>query len=352
LIVALFEKLLLIVFNDKNRKINMKKQLFRIMLSATLLSGCITDPNTGESHVSATAKGAGIGAAAGAGTGALFGGNRLANAGWGALAGGALGAAVGAYMDSQEKDMRMSLQGTGVQVQRTAENTLNLTMPSNVTFAFDSAVLTPEAQNALDSVAKVLNQYQDSTITVTGHTDDIGSDKYNQRLSELRAASVATYLAQHNVNATRIIQQGMGKTMPKVPNTSDANRAQNRRVEMAIKANQNAGTNQSGRPQQQPYPQQGGYPPPANYPQQQTYPQQGGYPQQPPQTYPQQGGYPAQGNYPPQQQTYPPQSGYPQQQKYPQSGSYPQQQTYPQQGGYPQPQTYPQQPIYSYPPQP
>ena len=148
---------------------------------------------------------------------------------------------MGAYMDNQQEDMQQSLQGTGIEVQRTSENTLNLTMPSNVTFAFDSADLTPQAQGALDSVAKVLNQYPDSTINVTGHTDDKGSDSYNQVLSERRAASVASYLSQHGVNFSRLTQQGMGEKMPKVPNVNEANRGQNRRVELAIVANKNAG---------------------------------------------------------------------------------------------------------------
>jgi len=215
------------------------------------------------------AKGGGIGALAGAGAGALFGGNKLKNAGWGALAGGVVGAAVGAYMDHQEQEMQKSLQGTGIEVQRTAENTLNLTMPSSITFGFDSANLTPQAQTALDSVAKVLNHYPDSSIKITGHTDDSGADNYNQKLSEQRAASVSGYLSQHGVNYARLATEGMGEKMPKFPNTNEANRAQNRRVELAIIANNNAGAGQQGAPQQQ-----------QGYPQQQSYPQQQGYPQQ------------------------------------------------------------------------
>ncbi|MEF3076705.1 OmpA family protein [Methylobacter sp. Wu1] len=317
----------------------MKKSLLVIGISSALLTACVTDPYTGQSGLSNMAKGGGLGAAVGAGAGTLFGGNDLKNAGWGALAGGALGAAVGAYMDSQEQQMNESLQGTGIEVQRTAENTLTLTMPNNVTFGFDSSNLTPQAQSALDSVANVLNQYQDSKISITGHTDDVGADNYNQKLSEQRATSVSSYLTQHGVNYSRITQQGMGERMPKLPNTSDANRAENRRVELAIVANPTAGSQpgaqqpqggyqqqQQGYPQQQQgYPQQQGGYPQGGY-QQQGYPQGGGYQQQ---NYPQQGGYPQQQNYP--------------QQNYPQGGSY----SYPQQQGYPQQNTYPQQ--YGYP---
>ncbi len=279
-----------------------QKKILMVSISAALLSACVTDPYTGESRVANSAKGAGIGAVVGGATGTAFGGNDLQNAGWGALAGGAVGAAVGAYMDHQQQAMQQSLQGTGIEVQRTAENTLNLTMPSSITFGFNSAQLTPDAQNALNSVANVLTQYPASTINVTGHTDDTGSDTYNQKLSENRAASVAAYLGQHNVAYNRLSQQGMGERMPKFPNTDENNRAQNRRVELAIIANNNAGA-QQGQPQQG-APQQGNPPPQQSYPQQQGYPQQQqGYPQQP--AYPQQQGYP-------QQPSNPPQQGYPQ----------------------------------------
>jgi outer membrane protein OmpA-like peptidoglycan-associated protein len=305
---------------------------------AALLAGCVTDPYTGQSRIGNTAKGAGLGAVLGAGAGTLFGGNDAANAGWGALAGGAVGAAIGAYMDHQEQAMREQLQGTGIEVQRTAENTLNLTMPSAITFAFDSANLTPQAQGALDSVANVLNQYADSNIGVTGHTDDTGSDSYNQGLSERRAQSVTGYLVSHGVQSSRIRAQGMGERMPKYPNTDEANRSQNRRVELAIVANQNAGRNAppGGGPQGPAYPgagqaPAGGYPPAGNYP------AQGGYPNQP--SYPPAGNYPAQGGYP-NQQSYPPGGNYPAQ------GGYPNQPSYPPAGNYPAPGGYPNQPSY------
>jgi outer membrane protein OmpA-like peptidoglycan-associated protein len=260
----------------------MERRWLGAVLGVALLAGCTTDPTTGQRRLSNLGKGAGIGAAVGAGTGTLFGGNDAANAGWGALAGGAVGAAIGAYMDHQERAMRQSLEGTGIEVQRTGQNTLNLTMPSNITFAFDSANLTPQAQGALDSVAQVLNQYPDTTLNVTGHTDDIGSDSYNQTLSERRANSVGGYLIGHGVNASRLREQGVGERQPKYPNTDEANRSQNRRVEVAIMANPNAGAGANappaGGPPPQGQPQPGRYPPPQSYPPSGTYPTTSPYP--------------------------------------------------------------------------
>lgn len=220
------------------------KKILALSFVTILLAACATDPMTGQSTMSNTGKGAGIGAVVGAGAGTLFGGNDLENAGWGALAGGVVGAAVGQYMDRQQEEMQQSLQGTGIQVQRTAKNKLNLTMPSNITFGFDSASLTPQAQNALNSVARVLNKYPASSIAITGHTDDTGSDSYNQKLSEQRATSVSGYLSQQGVDFGRMTTRGMGETMPKFPNTNESNRAKNRRVELAILANNNAGAQQ------------------------------------------------------------------------------------------------------------
>lgn len=283
----------------------MTKRLLAIAIGTSLLTACTTNPYTGQSGMSNLGKGAGVGAAVGAGAGTLFGGNDWKNAGLGALAGAAVGAGVGYYMDKQQEEMQQSLQGTGIEVQRTAQNQLTLNMPStsDVTFAFGKADLSAEAQNALEPVARVLTSYPESTISVTGHTDDVGSDADNQRLSEARATSVANFLGQRGVNRLRISQQGMGESSPKVPNTSDANRAINRRVELAINANQNAGAAQQPQQQQtQPNQQQGGYPqqgyPQQNQPYQQGYPQQNQQYQQ----YPQQQGYPQQN---PQYQQYP-----------------------------------------------
>lgn len=204
----------------------MKNRALILGISSMFLSACITDTFT----IGNTAKG-----------GAL-----------GALDGGA----VGAYMDSQQQEIQKLLQGTDIEVQRTAENTLSIIMPSSITFAHNSATLTPQAKTAMNSVARVLNRYPDSKVTITGYTDDIGSDSFNIKLSEQRAVSVSNYLSSHNVSFTRLTQLGKGEAMPKLPNINETNRAQNRRVELAIVANQNARTQQGTVPQQLGDPQQ------------------------------------------------------------------------------------------------
>jgi len=163
-------------------------------------------------------------------------------------------------VDRQGRAMRLALEEAGIDVQRTAKNTLNL----NVSFPSGSASLTPQAQSALKSVASVLNQNPESTVNVTGHADDVGSDSGNQRLSKQRAGSVASYLVANGINAARISQQGMGERAPKFSSTDEASRAENRRAELAIVIRQDVGTQPSERP------------PADNSPTPRTYPPSGG----------------------------------------------------------------------------
>lgn len=227
-----------------------------------LLAACATDPYTGERRVTKTAMGAGIGAAAGAGIGALATKKRGKGALIGAAIGAAAGGGIGYYMDRQEKALREQLQGTGIDVQRQGDNIL-LNMPNQVTFAFDSANLTPNAMSALNSVGGVLNQYPETTVDIIGHTDSIGSDAYNQGLSERRAYSVQGYLTQQGVASQRMAARGMGERMPVASNDSEAGRAQNRRVEISIRPTGNVPP--APAPQQSGYPNQG-YQGNPNYP--------------------------------------------------------------------------------------
>ena len=204
------------------------------LMASLALTACVTDPNTGEQRISRTGGTAAAGAGAGALLGALLGGrnNRaevLIGTGIGALA----GVAVGSYMDKQERELRQRTANTGIEVERQGDE-INLKMPSGLTFDFNSATVKPELRPALDQVAQTLNAYPSTFIDVSGHTDSIGTDAVNQRLSEQRAAAVADYLSYQGINRARVATRGYGKQFPIASNDTDAGRAENRRVEIKL----------------------------------------------------------------------------------------------------------------------
>lgn len=215
----------------------MMKKIALVALCATYLSACTTtDPYTGQQKVSNTAGGAAIGAGVGALAGLAIGnspvGRRnaaLIGAGVGALAGGA----VGNYMDNQEAELRAQLESTGVSVTRVGDRII-LNMPSNITFATDQDQIQPAFYSTLNSVAIVLRKFNRTLIDVNGHTDSTGSLAHNQALSERRAASVANFLGEQGVDQRRISTMGFGPNEPVASNATEAGRAQNRRVEIAI----------------------------------------------------------------------------------------------------------------------
>ena len=214
----------------------MKKVLAITMLSALALVSCTTAAD-GTKKISKTGIGAGIGAAAGAAIGQVIGkdtkGTLIGTAG-----GAAVGAAIGNIFDRQEKELKDKLQGTGVDVKRTGEGEIKLTAPENITFDTNSYVVKPQFRKTLDSVATVLNTYPDSTTVVSGHTDTTGTDAINNPLSVNRASSVASYLESQGISTSRITSRGYGSKQPIASNATEAGRAQNRRVEIAIIANQ------------------------------------------------------------------------------------------------------------------
>ena len=219
----------------------MSNRIPRIILAMTVVavfaSGCKTlDPYTREEKTSNATKGAMIGAAAGAVAGLISGDDAverrqhaLIGAGIGALAGGS----IGYYMDKQEADLRAQLEGTGVSVTRIGDN-ITLNMPGNVTFATNSSDLSPAFFDVLNSVGKVLEEYEQTVIEVAGHTDSTGSEAHNQGLSERRAGSVATYLSGQGVMQQRLITVGMGELRPVADNSSAVGRQANRRVEITM----------------------------------------------------------------------------------------------------------------------
>ena len=216
----------------KNRTI--KLTMFTAV-GALMLTGCVTDPETGQQRISKAAIGGVGGALGGYLLGDLIGGKRdrtekIVGAGIGAVA----GAGAGYYMDQQEKKLRERTAGTGIDVERQGDQ-LVLNMPGDVTFDLNSAVVKSQFRSALDSVASTLSEYPSTYIDVYGHTDSQGSDAYNQGLSERRAASVADYLAGRGVNRARMATLGYGESQLKcAPERSEADYQCNRRVEIRI----------------------------------------------------------------------------------------------------------------------
>ena len=218
---------------------NVRSNKFILAMTVTtvFVSGCTTlDAYTRDEKTSSATKGALIGAAAGAVAGLISGDDAverrqhaLIGAGIGALAGGA----IGNYQDKQEAQLRAELEGTGVSVVRNGDN-ITLNMPGNVTFATNSSDLSPAFFNVLNSVGKVLAEYEKTVVEVAGHTDSTGSDAYNQGLSDRRASSVSAYLSAQGVISQRLITLGMGEARPIADNSSENGRQANRRVEITM----------------------------------------------------------------------------------------------------------------------
>jgi outer membrane protein OmpA-like peptidoglycan-associated protein len=211
----------------------MPMKILACLVAAALLAACTTDPYTGERRVSRTAIGAGVGALAGAGVGVLIGNHRGRNAAIGAGIGALSGGAVGLYMDRQAAKLREELAGTGVSVTKVGDNIV-LNMPGNVTFATDRGEVQGDFYPVLNSVAKVLKEYEKTLIHVTGHTDSTGGHQYNMDLSQRRADSVSSYLAAQGVQNVRLQARGFGPDRPVAGNDSPEGRQQNRRVEITL----------------------------------------------------------------------------------------------------------------------
>ena len=184
-------------------------------------------------------KGAVLGAAAGAGLGAIaYSKNRSTGAIYGAVGGGLAGAAVGAYMDNQKRDLEKNLareiQSGQAKVEKMPNDVVRITMTSATAFDTNSTDVKPGFYTTLDKLANVVVTYGKTTLTVVGHTDNVGSDKYNQDLSLRRAHSVAHYFEQKKVDPVRMAVSGKGESEPLASNNSESGRQQNRRVEIYL----------------------------------------------------------------------------------------------------------------------
>lgn len=138
------------------------------------------------------------------------------------------------YMDQQEASLRKQLSGTDVAVTRIGQ-TIILSMPGSATFSSGSSSVESKFSPVLDSVVVVLDEFNQTYVDVVGHTDSKGSEEYNQRLSEKRARSVASYFESRAVISERVMADGMGEADPIAPNNTHEGRAKNRRVEIKLK---------------------------------------------------------------------------------------------------------------------
>ena len=221
-------------------KIFSKTNIAALFISASMLTmtSCEAVKNSNNQQ-----KGTVIGSAAGAILGGVLGNNlgKGKNAPLGAVLGGVVGGVagnvIGNKMDKQAKAIKETLPGA--EVERVGEG-IKVTMKENmVNFGFDSSDLTSSAKANLDKLAQVLVDNLDTNINIYGYTDSKGTDSYNLSLSDRRAAAVKSYLASKGVSSMRMNTMGMGEASPIASNNTDAGRAENRRVEFAITANEN-----------------------------------------------------------------------------------------------------------------
>ena len=219
----------------------MRTSLIAMPLTAIfLLSACATNDLGDSRDLSKTQTGAIIGTASGAVLGAIINHkNRGKGALIGAVGGGLTGAGVGYYMDKQAKDLQIQLQseiqrGVISVEKRASDNALLVSMTASTGFESGSATLQTSYTPTLNKIARVLNQYGKTTVTVIGHTDSVGSHEYNQGLSEKRAQSVLDYFAGQAVNPLRLEAYGRGETEPRADNNTESGRQLNRRVELWI----------------------------------------------------------------------------------------------------------------------
>jgi outer membrane protein OmpA-like peptidoglycan-associated protein len=201
-----------------------------IVAMAALMGGCSSLNQTQRGAVIGAAAGGAVGAAVGSATGSTARGAII-----GAAVGGTAGAVIGAQMDRQRAELASELEGA--RVERYGEGLL-VTFDSGILFDFDSDVIRGAARTNLTNLANSLRNYPDTEVLIVGHTDNVGSATYNQGLSERRANSARAFLVSQGVPTNRIRTQGMGLREPIASNETEAGRAQNRRVEVAIFASE------------------------------------------------------------------------------------------------------------------
>lgn len=209
---------------------NRTGKIMSVLLAICLLLGACK-------NMSKSQKGTYIGAAGGAAAGAAIGkaaGNTAMGAILGAVVGGAAGYGIGRYMDKQAEELRKDLEGA--EIERVGEG-IKITFREGIQFPVNSSQLSSASMTNLKDLAETLNKYKDTNILIEGHTDITGSREHNMDLSEDRAASVSKYLESLGVANKRMTTEGYGPDQPVGDNKTDYGRQQNRRVEVAIFAN-------------------------------------------------------------------------------------------------------------------
>lgn len=214
----------------KSTKIKIATLGVAFAASAMLFQSCAT--------ATKTQKGAVIGAAAGGTIGAIIGkkaGNTAVGAIIGGAVGGTAGAVIGRKMDRQAEEIKQTVPNA--EVIREGEGII-VKFDSGILFDVDQSALKSEARANIESLATSLKNNPQTNILIVGHTDASGTDAYNYKLSERRAASVKSYAVSQGIAASRLTTEGRGETEPIADNTSDSGKAQNRRVEIVIVANE------------------------------------------------------------------------------------------------------------------
>jgi len=209
---------------------NLRMSFLVVLSAAFLLAGC--------SSWNKTQKGAVAGTAAGGAAGAVIGrasGNTALGAIIGAAVGGASGAVIGRQMDKQAEEIAKTVPDA--KVERVGEGIV-VEFNSSILFGFDKSGLSNDAKSNLDKLVTVLDSYADTNIEIQGHTDSKGSEAYNQDLSVQRTRKVSYYLTDKGINSDRLTVKGFGESLPKYENDTENGRAQNRRVEFLITANE------------------------------------------------------------------------------------------------------------------
>lgn len=201
-----------------------------LVAASVVLSGCAGMNQKQRGAVIGAGGGAVVGGVIGAATGSTVRGAII-----GAVVGGAAGAIIGHQMDQQAKELQQNI--SGATVQRVGEG-ITVTFDSGILYPFNSTEILPAGKTNLQQLANSLEKYPNSDILIVGHTDSVGTDAYNLDLSQRRALAASTYLQSLGVPSTRLHATGKGESEPIQPNDTEAGRAQNRRVEIAIYASE------------------------------------------------------------------------------------------------------------------